>query len=400
MPGPLRVVVGAAGWAGHVFPAFAVARELRRRGHRVLLESSERWRPVAAELDLEFAAEPEEVVFPGPAPPGSGLPTLAEAARAMTPRLREFQPDVSLHDLYSLIPALASEAAGARRATMMPHPYPEPAGSEPPFAWGLMPGRTPVGRRFWRSTRGLVETRGRRRGRTVLNQLRAEVGLGPMGDHNLMISEGLTIVATFPQLEYPRVWPAGFEVTGPPMFELEHDPVDLPPGDDPLILVAASTRQDLELDLIRVALEAFRTEPVRVVAATNQPGRPWRGQVAENAVVCDWVSYTQILPLAAAVVCRGGHGTLARSLAAGVPVLVCPVGGDMAENATRVAWYGAGVTLPRRLLGPATLRLAMRRLLDEPRFAERAGEIAAWAARNDAAVTIADLLERFATQPR
>ncbi len=321
----------------------------------------------------------------------------------MVPKLRDFEPDVALHDLYSLIPGLAAEAAGARRATMMPHAYPEPSRAEPPFAWGLMPPRTAVGSRLWRTTRELVETRGRRRGRTLLNDLRAEVGLGPMGDHNLMISDRLTVIATFPQLEYPRDWPAHFHVTGPPIFELPHDRIELPPGDGPLILVAASTRQDLELELIRVALDAFASEPVRVVAATNQPGSVFEGPVPPNAVVCDWVSYTQILPLASAVVCRGGHGTLARALGAGVPVLVCPFAGDMAENATRVAWFGAGVSLPKRLLGPRRLRLATRRLLDEPGYRRRAGEIAAWAAENDPASTIADLIESVGAenlQPR
>ena len=41
-------------------------------------------------------------------------------------------------------------------------------------------------------------------------------------------------------------------------------------------------------------------------------------------------------------------------------MVVCPAGGDMAENAARADWAGLGVRLPRRLLGPRTLRWAVR----------------------------------------
>lgn len=390
----LRIVVGAAGWAGHVFPAFAVARALRRRGHRVLLNSFERWREQALELDLEFTPGVERVSFPGVAPAAPGIPTLPEAARALVPRFREFGADLVLHDLYTLGPGLAADAATIPRATMMPHPYPEPGGAEPPFSWGLLPPRTALGKAFWRPVRGWFETRRWAAGKRILDELRAELGLPPIGTHNLMVSERLTMIGTFPQLEYPRVWPGYMEVTGPPFFELPYRDVELPPGDEPLVLVTASTEQDPGLRLLRVTLEALEDDPVRVLATINRRGEPWTGARPANAVVHDWISYSQILPLCSLVVCRGGHGTLARALAAGAPVVVCPAGEDMAENATRAAWAGAGVMLPGRLLGPRALRAAVRRVLAHPGFRRRAEEIAAWSREHDAAERIADLLER------
>ena len=82
------------------------------------------------------------------------------------------------------------------------------------------------------------------------------------------------------------------------------------------------------------------------------------------------------------------------ALAAGVPVLVSPAVGDMAENGARVSWSGTGEMLPRRLLSPQSLRLATRRLLRDPSYGLRATELAAWAKANDGADTAADLLER------
>jgi UDP:flavonoid glycosyltransferase YjiC (YdhE family) len=103
-----------------------------------------------------------------------------------------------------------------------------------------------------------------------------------------------------------------------------------------------------------------------------------------------------VMPKADVVICHGGHGTVARALAAGAPLLVCPSVGDMGENAARVAWSGAGLSVPRRLLSARSVRLATRRLLGERRFAERATEIAAWSETHDGAAAAADLIEEAA----
>ena len=102
------------------------------------------------------------------------------------------------------------------------------------------------------------------------------------------------------------------------------------------------------------------------------------------------------MPAAALVVSHGGHGTVARALGAGTPVLVCPITGDMSETAMRVDWAGCGLALPWRLCRPGPLRWAARRLLAEPSFAARAGEIAAWGRENDGAVRGAELVEELA----
>ncbi len=72
------------------------------------------------------------------------------------------------------------------------------------------------------------------------------------------------------------------------------------------------------------------------------------------------------------MICHGGHGTVARALERGVPVLVVPHSGDMAENAARIDWAGVGVRLPWRLLSARTLRLAVERALEDARGAGRA----------------------------
>jgi UDP:flavonoid glycosyltransferase YjiC (YdhE family) len=387
-------VVAAFGDAGHAFPAIALARALRGRGHEVVVETWERWREPVEELGLRFTAAEEYRTFP---PPASGSPeqaSAAEAALALAPLIEGFRPDVVVSDILTLAPALAAERAGVPRATLIPHVYPVHEPGMPFFAVGARPPRTPVGRALWRASQPLLAG-GLQRGRLELNQMRAVVGLGRTDQVHGGISFELALVATFPQLEYPRRWPGHVHVTGPMEFELPHPEIELPAGEAPLVLVAPSTAQDPELRLVRAALEALEGEPVRVVATTNRPEGDGLPAAPANAVVVDWLSYSQLMPLAALVVCHGGHGTVARALGAGAPVLCCPHVGDMAENAARVAWAGAGLMLPWRLLGARALRVAARRILGDPEFARQAGEIAAWGRSHDGAGRGAELVERL-----
>ena len=388
-----RFLVAAFGDAGHAFPAIALARALRDRGHEVVVETWEHWRDVVEGEGLGFTAAEEYTTFPPT--PAEGA-TAADAALALVPLVEEMRPDAVVSDILTVAPALAAEVAGARRVTLIPHVYPVHQPGLPLFAVGAQPPRTPVGRALWRAA-GPVLSAGLRRGRREMNETRARVGLAPVEDYQGGLNSDLALVATFPGLEYPRSWPAQTHVTGPMSFELPFGDVGLQAGDAPLVVVAPSTAQDPERRLVRTALEALAGEPVRVLATTNQLDVPVpMPEAPANAVVVDWLSYSQVMPLADLVVTHGGHGTVCRALAAGAPLLCCPAVGDMAENAARVQWAGAGLMLPGRLARPAALRSVVRRMLGDQRFASRARAFAQWAAANDGADRGAELVERLA----
>lgn len=393
--GELRLLVAAFGDPGHAFPAIALARELGRRGHEVMVETWERWREAVEGEGLAFTGAQEYAVYPPPGPDTPDGQTAAAAARGLARLMEEFEADLVVSDILTLAPTLAAEVAGVPHATLIPHVYPVQQSGMPMYSLGLWPPRTALGRLAWRATDPLLAM-GLRRGRDELNETRARLGLGPIERFHGGISERLAIVGTLPQLEYPREWPDHVRVTGPLFFELPGAEVALPKGDGPLVLIAPSTSQDPECRLLRVALDGLATEPVRVLATTNRhrPERPI--EVPGNAVLVDWVLYSQAMPAADVVICHGGHGTVARSLAAGTPLLVCPSVGDMGENAARVAWSGAGLSVPRRLISTRSIRLATRRLLVESRFTARAQEIAAWSDSHDGAGAAADLVEEVA----
>jgi MGT family glycosyltransferase len=392
-----RFVVAAFGDAGHAFPAIALARALRGRGHEVVVETWERWQDAVEGEGLAFTAAEEYTTFPPSRGDSGTWRSAADAAIALLPLMEDFRPDVVVSDILTLAPTLAAERVGVNRATLIPHVYPVHEPGLPFFAFGMQPPRTPIGRAVWRGAQPVLES-GLRRGRDEMNETRAAVGLPPVEGFHGGISRELAMVATFPQLEYPRRWPAGVHVTGPMQFELPYPNVELPEGDQPLVLVAPSTAQDPELRLVRTALEALTEEPVRVVATTNRLDPAPVPAAPGNAVVVDWLSYSQVMPQASLVICHGGHGTVARALAAGVPVLCCPHVGDMAENAARVAWAGAGRMLPWRLLATGPLRVASRRILGDESFRHRASELAAWSRANDGAEHGARLVEQLAGQ--
>jgi UDP:flavonoid glycosyltransferase YjiC (YdhE family) len=152
--------------------------------------------------------------------------------------------------------------------------------------------------------------------------------------------------------------------------------------------------------MLRAALEGLAGEPVRVLATTNRRDPPERIDVPPNARLVDWLSYARTMPMCDAVVTHAGHGTVVRALASGVPIVACPAAGDMNENAARVAWAGAGVALPRRLITPRGVRLALRRLMADDRYARRARELRDWAERNDGAAAAAGEVEALAARRR
>src|SRR5258707_9893172 len=179
------------------------------------------------------------------------------------------------------------------------------------------------------------------------------------------------------------------------MWEQPFGDVEPPPGDDPLVLVAPSTSQDPDQKMLRAALEGLADQPVRVLATYNRRLPPEPIDVPANARLVEWVSYAKTMPLCDVVVCHAGHGTVVRALASGVPLVACPAAGDMGENASRVAWSGVGVPLPRRLVTARGVRLAVARVLDDQRFAERARALGDWAESHTAGAIAAEILEDF-----
>jgi UDP:flavonoid glycosyltransferase YjiC (YdhE family) len=373
----------------------ALGSRLAARGHDVTLETWRRWREHVEAEGMRFVAAPEYPVFPTQERPLQPYEAVVRAAEETRRTLAEDRPDAVVHDILTLAPALAGELEGLPVATLVPHVYPVGVSGLPPYAFGARMPRTRVGAQLWKVFDRPVES-GLRHGRAELNETRRTLGLPPVSRYHGGLSPELCLVGTFPQLEYPRNWPDSVRVVGPLMWEPPYHEVDPPPGADPLVLVAPSTAQDPQHQLLRAALEGLGREPVRLLATWNRKPLPGPAKVAANTRLVEWISYSRTMPRCALVICHAGHGTMARALSSGAPVLSVPHVGDMAENAARADWAGVGVRLPWRLLTPTALRLAAGRALADVELRERAQDLASWASEHDGAANAADLVEELA----
>ncbi|WP_243884282.1 glycosyltransferase [Cellulomonas fengjieae] len=142
----------------------------------------------------------------------------------------------------------------------------------------------------------------------------------------------------------------------------------------PVVVVTQGTVATDPQRLLWPAIDALADEDVLVVATTEQVGYP------ANVRAAPFVPFDRLLPLADVLITNGGFGGVQQALAAGVPVLVAGRTEDKAEVGARVVWSGAGLALATARGTDATtaqaVRAGVRRVLDSPSFARRAGELA------------------------
>src|SRR5437588_10902479 len=186
----IRVFLGAFGDAGHAFPMIALGSRLAARGHDVTLETWRRWREHVEAAAMRFVPAPEYPVFPTPQNPIGPY----EAVVSATPHTRrivaELEPQVIVHDILTLAPAIAGELEGVPVATLIPHIYPVSGPGLPPYAFGARLPRTAFGQALWRAFDHLVAV-GLRQGRAQLHGVRGGVGLPPLE----RLHRGLSVAA-------------------------------------------------------------------------------------------------------------------------------------------------------------------------------------------------------------
>jgi UDP:flavonoid glycosyltransferase YjiC (YdhE family) len=96
------------------------------------------------------------------------------------------------------------------------------------------------------------------------------------------------------------------------------------------------------------------------------------------------------------MVTNGGYGGVMIALTHGVPLVVAGTTEDKAEVAGRVAYAGVGVNLKTSTPTPTVLHAAVRRVLTEPGFRDRARQISQLLQQTNAPATAAAALETLA----
>ncbi len=116
-------------------------------------------------------------------------------------------------------------------------------------------------------------------------------------------------------------------------------------------------------DLLQRLVEALGQVDCHALVTTG-PGMRSRplATVPSNVHVVESAPHGAVLPHVDLVITHGGHGTVTRSLAAGVPVMVVPISRDQPDNAARVVHHGVGIKVSKRS-SPEKFATAVRRVL-------------------------------------
>ncbi|RDI42531.1 glycosyltransferase [Nocardia mexicana] len=368
----MRVAVVAGPDPGHAFPAIALCLRFLAAGDEPVLFTAPVWFDAARAAGIGvrrlkgLAPRPED-------DDGDAGRRIHERAAHISseilPELSAMLPELVVSDILTAGGGMAAERLGVPWVELSPHPLYLPSKALPPIGSGLAPGEGLRGRARDAVLRGMT-ARAIHRGDRQRAQARVGVGL-PESDPG----PDARLIATLPALELPRPdWPDDAHVIGPLLWEPTDDVLPLPPGDEPLVMVAPSTAHTGVQDMAAGVLEALDGAGVR--AAVSMIHTP-----PEN--VPPWATaglgrQDELLRHADVVVGGGGHGLLAKSLLAGVPVVTVPGGGDQWELANRAARQGSSVVV-RPFTGEA-VRAAVRQVLDEPSFRAAARAASATAA--------------------
>jgi MGT family glycosyltransferase len=153
-------------------------------------------------------------------------------------------------------------------------------------------------------------------------------------------------------------------------------------GSEPLVLVATSSIYQDQVDVLRRIVEALSQLPVSAVLTAGRAVDPEEIQSGSNVQVLQAAPHAQVLREASVVVTHAGHGTVLKSLAAGVPLVCMPMGRDQKDNTARVLRLGAGVRLSKGST-PAQIAAAISDVLERPQYvdaARRFADVLAWEA--------------------
>jgi MGT family glycosyltransferase len=384
-----------AAWdgAGVVPPLMSVTRALVERGHSVrVLGDPVLGREVEASgaEHISWSRAPHrktrslDTLFIndwGPAGFGAMRDNLAVGPAAafaadVREELEKRPADAVLSELLLFGPVIAAEALGIPCVVLNPTINIVPVEGVPPFGPGFLPATTEEERA---RDRVVLEqaVRAWDEALPALNAARAEQGLPPLA-HVLDQGRSAARVLIMSSQAFDFVGPLPHTVryVGPRLDDMSDcGEWKSPPGEGPLVLVALSSDFQDQDDVLRRAVAAMGTLPVRAVVTTGRGIDPELVEAPTNVEVHRLAPHRKILQEAAAVVTHCGHGTTLKALAAGVPLVCLPMGRDQFDIAARVAHRGAGVRLDPSA-SPDAIAAAVREVLDDATYRRAAGHIA------------------------
>jgi UDP:flavonoid glycosyltransferase YjiC (YdhE family) len=420
---------------GSVPPELAVVRRLVEHGHRVDALAGPPLQPAVEAAGATFRPWRQVPHRAGPDEPDpftdTGLPgpkilqllldrvvsgPAAQYAEEVGEALDAHGSEALVSSMLMLGGLVAAEARGVPAAVLIPNCYLVPTPGMPPFGMSWPPARGRLGRGRIAAMNALA-SRLWDRGLPRVNALRADLGLEALRhlfDQHRAAER--VLVLTSRAFDFPAELPANVRYVGAqlddphwaneagaaPPLSVGDDQSGLPPqcpgGDEPLVLVSMSTTEMGQLDLLQRTVAALDRLSVRGLVTTGPGVDPGQVEGTDRIAVVPAAPHTRILPHASVVVSHGGHGTVVKALAAGLPQLVMPLGRDQPNNAARVVDRGVGLALEPAATADAIAR-AVEQLLEDPEVAHRAAELGAIIRADAEGTTVVEHLEDMVAHP-
>ncbi len=406
----LKLVVLALGSRGDVQPFVALGRALQERGHRVCIATEQEYLGLADSYGLESAcvggsirAQMDfEQVYQALDAAGRALPLgfalsfLRQAGplvqRIIADSLAACQrADGILASTLGCYTGLSvSEKLGLPLLPVHFHPH-AATGAYPDLSFAELPAGWPGRAAYNRLTHSLAAHGMWQLLRGALNQARRRV-LGLPGLSARALWQRVrrpTSASLFAYSRHiappPADWTPRQEVCG--YWFLPPEPGWQPPaelqrfleaGPPPVYIGFGSLLAGRDPDQVtRLALEALDQAGQRGIlyAGWGDFARP---PLPPTCLRLEEAPHAWLFPRLGAAVTHCGAGTLAAALQAGLPVVGVPYFGDQLYWARRAHALGAAPPpIPRRQLSVARLAQAIRQVVDEPAYRQRARQLAA-----------------------
>lgn len=420
-----RIVISTFGSFGDVHPYVAIALELKARGHRPVMATSEAYREKMEAQGIEFRpVRPEVPSYDRPEELGKLVEGLMDpregterVLQMLLPHLREIYDDlnaaVDRADLLLThpLPLVGPIVAQMRRlpwvsSVLAPislfSAYDPPVTPQLPALYHLMKLSPAISRGVMK----LALTKLDRLMEPVF-RLRAELGL-PRGQQPLFVGQHspACVLALFAKVmaEPQPDWPPHTIVTGFPFYDRRdlfgesEAPAGLSEfldaGPPPIVFTLGSSAFWVARNFYRDSVAAARALGRRALLLIGHPRNLPSDTLPDGVAAFEYAPYSEVLPRACAIVHQGGVGTTGQGLRAGRPVLILPHAHDQFDNAARVARLGCGRVLARPRYHEQSATKELKTLLDNASYAERAAEVAEVVRQESGAHAAAEAIER------